>query len=494
MRFAQKSLAALGQLIVLRLPNLIVLMLLGRFQGADAAGLFSLAITYLILLTAWWVGLDELVIRETARARSYDAEPSRGATRRAICAYGFLRASIASLLYLVVIGFLWLNDTYQVAEWRFISVLLVSSIADGFTGAIQAGLVGHERFGHVFGMSAGQTILRIGLVGAVVALNLSLIAIAWAWVLSAAGGVLVAVLVLQSAIPAGANGGRGTTFRLPIRHWISEGWAFLVIGIVATVEYQQDVIILSAYQPLSVIGHYGVATTLFAAMVLPIQAFRMVLFPRMARAALVHVDDSTIRLREALEDIYAVAVQWLLALGLLCAFLGFVYAEPLIVLLFGANMLPALLPTRLLMVALVFFALNVPQSRSLLATGRQNRTAVLIIVSMVTNFVANLLLARYYGAPGAALARNISTALYLALALYSLAGTVRRPAWPALLAPLPALAIAAGAAYLFAQSPWVLAAALSAGTYMIVLAAILKATNTLDLSPLVSDANVSPPS
>ena len=69
MRFAGKSLYILGQLIVLRLPNIIALMILTRMRGSEAAGLFSLAVTYLILVTAWWIGLDEFIVREIARAR-----------------------------------------------------------------------------------------------------------------------------------------------------------------------------------------------------------------------------------------------------------------------------------------------------------------------------------------------------------------------------------------------------------------------------------------
>jgi O-antigen/teichoic acid export membrane protein len=488
MRFAGRSLYALGQLVVLRLPNLIVLMLLTRFQGASAAGLFGLAVTYLILLTAWWVGLDELVIRETARAGGRSVQPDRDGTRRAVYAYGFLRVGVASLLYLAVVGFLWLNQVYQPAEWRFIAVLLLSSVADGFTGSVQAGLVGRQRFGHAFSMSAVQTVLRIGLVAAAIALDLGLLAIAWAWTAGAGAGVLVALIALHAVIPAGARDEPGPALRLSLRHWTSEGWAFLVIGIVATLEYQQDIIILSAYQPLAAVGYYSVATTLFAAVALPVQALRTVLFPHMARAAAQDQAGGDARPDVSLRDLHAYSLQWLLAVGLLCAFLGFVYAPPLITLLFGANMLPSVLPARLLMVALVFFALNVPQSRFLLATGRQNRTAALITISTGANLIANLVLARLYGAPGAALARNISTALYLALALFSLAGAIRRPVWPALLAPFLALAIAGAVAYLLTPWPWWLAAALSGAAYLAVLAAILKLTNTWKPLPSAADA------
>ena len=281
MRFAGKSLYALGQLLVLRLPNIVVLMLLARVYGADAVGLFSLALTYIILLTTCWVGLDELVIRETARSTELGAGSVTGTVYR----YALVRVAVASVLYLLVAGALWWGRAYEPAALRFIAVMLLSSIADGFTGAVQAGLVGRERFGYAFSMSAGQTVLRIALVTGALWIEDGLPAVAWAWTAGAAAGVLVAIAVLHAALPADDAGAKQGGANLPVWHWVREGWAFLVIGVVATLEYQQDVIVLSAFRPLSDVGYYSVATTLFAAAGLPIQALRSVLFPKMRVAA-----------------------------------------------------------------------------------------------------------------------------------------------------------------------------------------------------------------
>ncbi len=348
MRFAGKSLYALAQLIVLRLPNIVVLILLARFQGADAVGLFSLAVTYLILLTTWWVGLDELVIRDTARSGRDGAVDQPGSARALIVRYALLRVSVAGLLYMGVAGVLWLNGIYAQASLTFIAVFLLSSIADGFTGAVQAGLVGRERFGHAFTMSALQTVLRIALVGGAIRLAPGLLAVAWAWTLGAAASALIAAAALYAVFPAAPLGLPAVAQAapdLPLRQWVREGWAFLVIGVIATLEYQQDVIILSAYRPLSDVGYYSVATTLFAAAALPIQALRVALFPQMARVAAQSPHGAAPS--ASLRRLYAYATQWLLALGLLLAFLGIVYAGPLIRLLFGPEMALAALPTRL---------------------------------------------------------------------------------------------------------------------------------------------------
>jgi len=473
MHFAGKSLYALGQLIVLRLPNIVVLMLLARVHGADAVGLFSLAITYLILLTTWWVGLDELVIRETARSMDEaHATPVTGTVYR----YALVRVAVAGALYLAVAGALWWGRVYAPASLRFIAVLLASSIADGFTGAVQAGLVGRERFGHAFAMSVVQTGLRIAFVASAIWLEAGLLAVAWAWTAGAAAGMLVAGATLHVALPAERGRGMQAGPSLPVWHWVREGWAFLVIGVVATLEYQQDMIVLSGFRPLSDVGYYSVATTLFAAAGLPVQALRSVLFPQMARVAA--QVGSGVSADADLRRIYAVATQWLLALGLLLAFLGIVYAEPLIRLLFGAEMIAAAQTTRVLMAAMLFFALNVPQSRFLLATGRQNRTAALITASTLGNLLANLILVRHYGATGAALARNVSTALYFFLAVWTLSGAVSRPSWPGIFAPVAALLPAAGAAWATEGWLWWLSAPVAAMAYAGALAALLTVTKS----------------
>lgn len=462
MYFVGKSLLALGQLLVLRLPNIIVLMMLTRLQGADDAGLFSLAITYLILLTAWWSGLDEMVIRETARNSRGASGQEANSARTTILTYGAARMGVSATLCAVVLGILWVSGAYEAGALAFIAVLLLSSIGDGFTDAVQAGLYGRERFNYAFALSSTQATLRIILAWAALTLSHSSLAVAWAWTLGSLGGALAALAALIALFPRVPVMAPGSASAVPLARWVREGWAFLAIGILITLEYQQDIIVLSALQPLSEVGYYSVATTLFASVGLPIRALRVALFPRMAQAAMDAVDTAGDAVQRLL---YAFSVRWTLAIGLLCAFLGIVYAEPLVVLLFGPSMLAAVDSVRILMAAILVFALNVPQSQFLLATGRQNRTALLVAATVLVNLLANLLLGRAYGAEGAALARGISTTLYLILAIWSIYRFVDPPAWRAWLAPLAALAVAAGLAALLASWPWWLAAALAAMAY-----------------------------
>jgi O-antigen/teichoic acid export membrane protein len=112
----------------------------------------------------------------------------------------------------------------------------------------------------------------------------------------------------------------------------------------------------------------------------------------------------------------------------------------------------------------------------LLTTGRQNRTALLVVVTLIVNLFANLALVKVYGTEGASLARCISTALYLILAIWSLFHYVNRPTWRMLSSPFAALAVAIGTALLLANWPWWLAAAIVAVSYLAALLGIAAVT------------------
>ena len=50
-----------------RFANVILFILIGRLAGPEQAGIFSLATTYLLIITTTMRGLDDLLIRQVAR-------------------------------------------------------------------------------------------------------------------------------------------------------------------------------------------------------------------------------------------------------------------------------------------------------------------------------------------------------------------------------------------------------------------------------------------
>ncbi|HYN89142.1 MAG TPA: oligosaccharide flippase family protein, partial [Ardenticatenaceae bacterium] len=336
MKLTRNTLYALIQLLALRLPNVAVMLLLTRRHGAYETGVFGLAVTYALLLTVWWAGPDELAVREMARARA----------SRALRHYAWRRLLIATALCAAAIAFTWLWGSYPPETRWFVAIVLLGTIPEGPMGVIQAGLLGYERFRPAMLVSLVQTALRLLLCGAALLAGGSLIWVAIGWTAASFASSLIALFALGDVLRQG-----GAELEAPGIDWRREGWAFVSIGILATLEYQVDVVLLSYFRSISEVGFYSAALTLFGAASLPAQAARLAVLPAMTRAAGGQA--------ESLARLYRRTLRYLLALALPVAVLGGAFADRLVVLIFGPAMRPTGRVLAILMVALPLVFLNV---------------------------------------------------------------------------------------------------------------------------------------
>ncbi len=218
MYFVGKSLLALGQLLVLRLPNIIVLMMLTRLQGADDAGLFSLAITYLILLTAWWSGLDEMVIRETARNSRGASGQEANSARTTILTYGAARMGVSATLCAVVLGILWVSGAYEAG-----ARLHRRTAAFQHRGRLHRRRSGGPLWPRALQLRLcalvhpGDAAHHPGL--GRVTLSHSSLAVAWAWTLGSLGGALAALAALIALFRAPVMA-PGSASAVPLARWV----------------------------------------------------------------------------------------------------------------------------------------------------------------------------------------------------------------------------------------------------------------------------------
>lgn len=467
MRLAANTLFSLAQRGIGRFAGAATLILLARTQGPEVAGLFSLALTFHLLMTGWWVGIDDKIVREIARRRvtSADESTTRAYTWQSVWDYVRVRAVVSLGVLLVVAALIYLGRWYNPAETWFILLMLASTVTDNATLALVNAYVGNERFAPVFAVMATQTVSRLGLIALVLGLQADILAIAGTWLVTSwvTTGLAFALFAWHFHTRGAGEGLSGPTWRALIAP--RADWSFWLMGVVVMLEYQVDVILLSLLRGAREVGYYSTATTLFALATLPVQAFRAALYPTMSRvasgAATGKADHA------ALQRLYGRSVSGVLSVGLLTGLLGVFFAEPVIGLVFGPAMIPAALPTQILMLGVVLFSLNVPHSRLLLATNRQNRAAQFITISALVNVVANLWLAAWLGAAGTALARSISTATFLLLALASVVAVVRLPERRMVLPPLVAASGAAGFLFLTASWPWWWAVAPAVAIYAV---------------------------
>jgi O-antigen/teichoic acid export membrane protein len=461
MGVAANTLYAFAQLGLTRFASVATLIALAWMQGPAAVGVFSLALTFHILLTGWWVGIDDKIIREIARSRAGERDDAatsastRAATWQTVSAYLRLKVLVTAALCLAVIGIIFWGGWYTPDQSWFIALLLVSSISDNGIFGILAAYAGHERFSVALVIISLQTLLRLLLTGLALWRGTDLLAIAGGWLVASLLTALFALLLFVLHFYD-----RRAQAELPQRHWSSivrprEDWSFVSMGIVVILEYQLDIILLSFFRSPAEVGYYSFATTLFSLATLPAQAFRTAIYPAMSRLAALNGPTELSPNPGSghnLQRIYAWSLAGIGSVAIPSALLGLFFAQPLIALAVGPKMAAAVLPTQILMAAVVLLSLNVPHSRFLLATNQQEKAALFITISAVVNVLANLWLGRLWGAPGAAIARSISTLTFLLLAGFSVRRFVRLPGWRLSVTPLGAGLVMAG--FLLLTSGW----------------------------------------
>lgn len=463
MGVAANTLYAFAQLGLTRFASVATLIALAWTQGPAAVGVFSLAVTFHILFTGWWVGIDDKIVRDIARSRAgeRDDATTRAVTWQTVSAYLRLKVLVTAALCLAVIGVIFWGGWYTPAQRWFVLLLLVSSISDNGIFGILAAYVGHERFSVALVIISLQTFLRLLLTGLALWRGTELLAIAGAWLVASVLTVLFALLLFVLHFYD-----RWAQTAFPQRHWLSivrpkEDWSFVSMGIVAILEYQLDIIFLSLFRSAAEVGYYSFATTLFALATLPAQAFRTAIYPAMSRLAALKGPSNLSPLPASghnLQRIYAWSLAGIGSIAIPGALLGLFFAQPLIALAVGPKMAAAVLPTQILMAAVVLLSLNVPHSRFLLATNQQEKAALFITISALVNVLANLWLGRLWGATGAAVARSISTLTFLLLAGFSLRRTVRLPGWRLSVTPLGAGLVMLGSLLLTGGWLWWLSA------------------------------------
>jgi O-antigen/teichoic acid export membrane protein len=187
---------------------------------------------------------------------------------------------------------------------------------------------------------------------------------------------------------------------------------FVLISTFLTLDFQLDAFLISLYLSETDIGWYGAAQTIVLGFWMMATAIRTTLYPVMAR-----IQKET---PERLPNLYRRAHQYLLLAALPIAAGITVLARPIVRLVFGEGFEETVPALQIMIWAVVFAFVNVPNARLVLVRNRQKQAGWMTGISMVVNVVLNLVLIPRLGIVGAAAARTVATAvLFLQLYLYS---------------------------------------------------------------------------
>ncbi len=213
----------------------------------------------------------------------------------------------------------------------------------------------------------------------------------------------------------------------PAKHMLGEVFTFALLGLMGTMYFKIDILLLYAFKPSAVVGWYeGAYRFLEALMVLNV-SMMTALFPALSR-----MGDNP-KQSQQLHETYVRATRFLLVSGLACAATVSWLAGPLIRLCYGADFSHAAPLVPVLMLALVLIHLNAPLGRILIALGRQRQVVKLSFITVGANIVLNLLFIPRWGAYGAAITTALSEILSFAI-FYPLVSALAGPLpWKTLL-------------------------------------------------------------
>lgn len=375
----------------------LLFIFIARQLGPTEAGIFTIGITYSLLLLSPLVGMEDFLIRELVR--------NQNVTRQYFTNFIAMRVIITLILYLVLMAAFVQFSLYANRTIIIISVIAFTALPEGLFATSQSVFFAHEKFAYPVVIS----ILTMGiktLGGGIVLITqgdlnqLMLVYFVGSW--------LGAVLSLAGAIKLAAT--TDGNWHLNIRFCekiLKSALSFIFMGLLMSLELQIDVILISFLINETEVGWYNGAKTIFITLALLPTAYRIAVFPVMTRLA--------VESRERLLILYEKSVYYILFFSLPLVAALCLIAPGLLQLLYKEKFDPSTEIVQILIWAIIFLFVNVPNTRLLLVLDLQQWIPFLLLISLFVNIALNLLLIPYFAGIGSAVARIISTGSYTIL-------------------------------------------------------------------------------
>lgn len=396
----QNSILNLTANVSERMSLTAIFIIIARYLSADSAGSFRLASSYssiLLALSLW--GLDQLLIRDVVKHRVV--------LQQVLANFMVMRLVIALVAWLILAVVLPVLPYQQ--ESKILILIIAATAVPGSLGNLyHAVWVADENVTNVSVVMVTFSIMRV--IGA-------------SLILMQAGPLfLVAILLLVLSIFQTITLG-WLTHRRPdlysLRNKLSRTFwmdsirvaaPFILISLTLLIEYQFDVVILSLFWPEEEVGIYGTAATILALLLFLTRSYQMAVFPVISRAY--HAGQAAIQRVYSNSLAYSAVGAFLIALALT------VFADLIISFIYGPGYEPAGDMLRILSWAFLFSAINVSNSRLLIAANEQRVMARFGLLSLAGSIILSLLLVPRYGGLGTAVARIGSMPLYTLPALW----------------------------------------------------------------------------
>lgn len=425
--------------VVLKIGSSLLFILIGRQLGPADAGIFNLGVTFFtvtLALSAW--GLHELLVREVA--------PRRDESGRYFLNYLVIRLLLTTAGYGLLVLLLQQLLPYSQQTKTVIRILSLAVFPEAIFALCHALFVAHEKL--LVPTIAATANSSIKIVAGLWLLNNQYPIESIAWVMPI-GSALSLLIFLPTTVRLLRRVPQRLSARLDFKFTLTQlrfTPGFILIGIFSTLDFQIDAFLISLLLSESDIGWYGASQTIVLGFWMMSSAIRTTLYPIMAR---VYKENP-----KRLPPLYRLSNQYLLLAALPIVTGITLLAEPIIHLIYTSTFTPAIPALQVMIWAVLFAFLSVPNARLMLVHNRQQPAGWMTGISMVVNVLLNLWLIPQHGIIGAAVARTTATAiLFLQLYGYSQRYLEVDTIVPLISRPLLATLIMAAAVWPIRQLP-----------------------------------------
>ena len=402
MKYFKNTSWLFAEKILRMVVGLLVGIWVARYLGPDKFGLLSFAHSFVGLFTIFaTLGLDEVVVRELVKDES---------RRDSLVGTTFWLKLFGAFLVLLVLAFA-INFTSNDVDTHILVFIIASAtifqsfnIVDFyFQSKILGKFVAYANFISLFISS----IVKIALILSQASL------LAFAWVVLFDSFVLACGFIYFFL--------KHSTFRIKylIFHkstaidLLKDSWPLIFSGGVLMIQARIDQVMIKEMLGSLEVGYYSVAMRLIEAAAFIPMLLKSSLYPSIQSAKI----QSKALYQDRLLNFYRLNFLFFLVLAIPI----FIFAEPIIVLLFGIEYQPAGVLLALLSIRLFFANMGVARGTYIVTENLMKFSMFTMILGTIVNIYLNYVLIPNYGARGAIVATIVSffTTIYLVDIFYS---------------------------------------------------------------------------
>ena len=402
MKYFKNTSWLFAEKILRMVVGLLVGIWVARYLGPDKFGLLSFAHSFVGLFTIFaTLGLDEVVVRELVKDES---------RRDSLVGTTFWLKLFGAFLVLLVLAFA-INFTSNDVDTHILVFIIASAtifqsfnIVDFyFQSKILGKFVAYANFISLF----ISTIVKIALILSHASL------LAFAWVVLFDSFVLACGFIYFFL--------KHSTFRIKylIFHkstaidLLKDSWPLIFSGGVLMIQARIDQVMIKEMLGSLEVGYYSVAMRLIEAVAFIPMLLKSSLYPSIQSAKI----QSKALYQDRLLNFYRLNFLLFLVLAIPI----FIFAEPIIVLLFGIEYQPAGVLLALLSIRLFFANMGVARGTYIVTENLMKFSMFTMILGTIVNIYLNYVLIPNYGARGAIVATIVSffTTIYLVDIFYS---------------------------------------------------------------------------